>query len=238
MTLKVTVDAATKLPVRIERSSTGNANATEVASDFVFDQPIDEALVRIAAPDGYQVTEIKSRADADSDALVVSSEGLGPVKWGMKTAEVVKLLGKPDGIKPFEIPILQFVEGKENPIGKKTGEELIYDSRGFRLIVDADAGVETIDCYDVGQLGDRAGGFTGRTDKGIRMRATPNEVSKAYGEPERRHRMTANLPDGRWDYLKDGLSFRFFDNVVSHIQIQGPHLRPNEQGILTVPIRK
>lgn len=36
------------------------------------------------------------------------------------------------------------------------------------------------------------------------MGATPDEVSKAYGEPELRHGMTAELPNGRWDYLKDG----------------------------------
>lgn len=229
MTLKVTVDAATKLPVRIERSSADNANVTAVASDFVFDQPIDEALVRIAAPDGYQVTVIKSQAHSDIDALVVSSAGLGPVKWGMKTADVAEMLGKPDGIKLFEDPNPLIIEGIERPRGKKTVEELIYDSHGFRITVDADFGVETIHCYGVGQLDARARGFTGRTDKGIRMRATPDEVSKAYGEPERRHAATADPTKGRWDYYKDGLSFRFFDNVVAHIEARTPHLRRNEQ---------
>ncbi len=228
-TLKVTVDATAKLPVRIEWSSAGNANATGIVTDFVFDQPIDEALVRIVAPEGYQVTQVKAAARPEADELEVSSAGLGPVKWGMKTADVVKLLGQPDGIKPFETRVT--INGKENPKRKKSGEELIYDSRGFRIIVDTDAGVESIDCYGAGQLGDRARRFAGRTDKGIRMSATPDEVSKAYGEPELRHGMTAELPNGRWDYLKEGLSFGFFDNRLSHIQVRGPHLRPEMAGV-------
>lgn len=236
-TLKVTAEAATKLPIRIVRSSPGNENATMVASDFVFDQPIDDTLVRITPPDDYQITEVKSKGHSDTDTLVVSSAGLGPVKWGMKTADVVKLLGDADGIKPFSVSNLQDTDGKEKPIGKKNGEELIYESRGFRIIVDANAGVETIMCYGDGQLGDRARGFTGRTSKGIRIGATPSEVRQVYGEPERRHGMTADLPNGGWSYVKDGLSFQFFDNAVSQIQILGPRLRPNARGIITVEIK-
>ncbi len=106
---------------------------------------------------------------------------------------------------------------------------------GFRIIVDTDAGVETLDCHGR-SLGDRARTFAGRTDKGIRMGATPDEVSKAYGEPEFRVGMRADFPNGHWDYLKDGLSFGFFDNRLSHIEVRGPQLRPKEQRVLAVPI--
>jgi hypothetical protein len=238
VTLMVTVDAATNLPVRIERSSAVQAGVTLVASGFVFDQPIEETLVGIAAPEGYQVAEILPSAQGDLVGLVASSEGLGPVTWGLTTAEVMALLGKPDGIKPYEVPVRQFVEQEEKSIGRQTGEELIYDSRGFRILVDAEAGVASITCYGEGQLGDRARGFAGGTDLGIRMGSTPEEVSLAYGEPELRHGMTPEHPAGRWDYLKQGLSFRFFDNVVSQIQLHGPGDRPNEQGVITIRVRE
>lgn len=238
MTFKVTVDVAEKLPVRVEWSGAGNANAAGIATNFVFDRPIDEALFEIAAPDGYKMTVIESKVRPDADALVLSSAGLGPVKWGMKTVEIVELLGQPDGIKQFETPIGQFSEGKTKQIGTNTGEELIYDSRGFRIIVDAESGVEHIYCYGAGQLGDRGRAFNGRTDKGIRMGATPDEVAEAYGEPELRHGVTVDLPSGRWDYLTDGLAFNFFDNVVSQFQVRCPQLRPNELGIIAIPIRK
>ena len=104
--------------------------------------------------------------------------------------------------------------------------------------MDTDAGVESIHCYGAGQLGDRARTFAGRTDKGIRMGAAPGDISKAYGEPKLHQGMTAELPNGRWDYVKEGLSFGFFDNHLSHIEVLGPQLRPTGQGVRAVPIPK
>lgn len=145
---------------------------------------------------------------------------------------------EPDGIKPFDVSSHQDIDGKEEAIGNKYGEELIYDLRGFRIIMDGDAGVKTILCYEDGQLRGRARGFTGETEKRMCMRSTLDELSKAYGEPESRYGMTADLPNGGWYYRKDGLSFPFFNDFVSQFEILGPHLQPNEQGIIAVEIRK
>ncbi len=71
--------------------------------------------------------------------------------------------------------------GKAETSGNRLGDELIYDARGFRIFVAASVGVESIGCWGAGQLDDRARASTGRTDKGFRMRATPDEVLKTYG---------------------------------------------------------
>lgn len=240
-TLKVSVDTARNLPVRIEWLSTRD-EALSIATQFEFDQPIDEALVTIAAPDGYQVTQINAAARPKRDELVVSSAGLGPVKWGMTKADVIHLLGEPDGIKKHADPGVvhrftpQFLQGKQGQWAPKTGEELIYDSRGFRIFVNTDEGVETIDCYADGKLGNRVRGFTGETDKRIQMGATPDDIARFYGEPDLSHGLTVDLPNGNWEYFKEGLTFGFFDNVVSHIQIQAPHLRPGNTGKMAVPV--
>lgn len=238
MTLRVSVDGATNLPQRIEQSSSGDARATVVATDFVFDQPVDEALVRIKAPDGFQVTQVKSAAPHDDATLVVSSAGLGPVTWGMKSAEVIKLLGEPDGVKPFEVPLSAIVDGKKKAIGKKTGDELIYDSRGFRIVVAADGGVESINCYGAGQLGGRSRAFAGMADKDIRLGAAPEEVLKAYGEPDRRVGLTDEMPNGGLSYAKIGTAFSFRDGRLSHVQALGPQLRPDERGILIISLEE
>jgi hypothetical protein len=139
-------------------------------------------------------------------------------------------------IKPFRVPILQLVDGKEKTVGTKSGDELVYNSQGFRIIVAESGGVESFDCYGAGQLAGRSRAFSGRTDKEIRMGATTDDVIKAYGEADHRIGLTAKLTNGRLDYVKKGLQFSFFDGRLSNIQVLCPQLRPNEQGIHTIHV--
>ncbi len=72
----------------------------------------------------------------------------------------------------------------------------------------------------------------------LRHALNADDVIKAYGEPDHRVGLTAKLPNGRLDYVKKGLRFGFFNGRLSNVQVLGPQLRPNMQGILTIRVEK
>lgn len=136
----------------------------------------------------------------DDPMVVVPRVGVGPVKFGMSKEQVMEVLGQPERM-----------EGG--------GVALYYlTSKGVHLLVDRRRGVRTIDCwsdqYPVPFPGMVT--FAGKTDKGIAMGASREEVVAAYGEPEKVD-STDTLETLRYGQL--GMSFALASDGVVNIKI-------------------
>jgi outer membrane lipoprotein-sorting protein len=210
---KLTVDASTKLPIRIEVTHVNRIEGKsirEVITDFVFDGSHDDSLFRIVPPKGYSVTR-RTRGEPnpqDPTTLIVSPEtGIGPVKFGMSIDEVVRALGEPNWRKEHRFA------NNLNPqpeLGAKDARkaefiviELGYDARGFRLSTSNRSGVDAIECFDRSAMGPSVRDFQGTTREGIKLGASRSDVIKAYGEPQ------AKLGTSSFMYAKLGWDFFF-----------------------------
>jgi hypothetical protein len=230
----VTVDPRTNLPIRMEvvytkRPQKGQGEMREVYTDFVFDAPLDETLFRIAAPAGYEVVNRVPRNSEpnppESIKLVISPEdGIGPVKFGTKVAEIVRLLGEPDW-RHDEDNAWRLAPPKAQPdaeVVKPTGTELGYDRRGFRLLANEDRGLYSIHCFNNrGGVVSTETGYRGKTKEGIALGASLDDVLKTYGQPEAQ--MHSRLV---W-YRKRGYEFMFDDKKLVSIRVSPPN--PNIQ---------
>jgi hypothetical protein len=135
--------------------------------------------------------------------LVIPRVGVGPVKFGMKKEQVMNVLGKPERM-----------EGG--------GVALYYlTSRGVHFLVDPRRGVRSIECWSAKHPTPFPGmvTFSGKTDKGIGMGASREEVVAAYGEPERTD-SAGSLENLRYSQL--GMSFGFAEGRLVNIKVGGP----------------
>jgi outer membrane lipoprotein-sorting protein len=204
-----TVDPKTKLPIRMEvqqknRPEIGQGENRMVFTDFEFDVHVDESLFRMEAPEGYTVSNRvprnKEPQPPESIELVLSPEnGIGPVRFGMNVAEIVRLLGEPD-----------WREGEE-------GTQLGYDRRGFRLMVHSKlGGLHEILCFNKHGIASTKTGFRGKTKEGIALGASLDDVLKTYGKPD------AQL-DSIVFYRKRGYEFWFRDKKLVSIHVRRPN---------------
>jgi outer membrane lipoprotein-sorting protein len=173
--ITVWVDPQTKLPLRIEMTSReGIVTTSEVFTDIVFDRPLDPALFDMNPPAGFrletfgvaQLQPVPAAQEA-AELVVTPLEGIGPVKFGMTTDQVIKLLGSPDKVvKPVkDLTVLE------------------YYSRGFSIHANAQRGVLMIMCYTGKFWAFKVRDFAGQTNKGIRMGAGRAAIEIAYGAP-------------------------------------------------------
>ena len=233
----VVVDSQSHLPVRIEvdrgKDQEGRA-IREVIDQFVFNEPIDSSLFAITPPDGFavDVTETVS-PDASTESYVVSPErGLGPAKFGMTTAEVTAIFGKPDKVVTREgMEVIVDGEGPNRvpdlrPGGntrmvpadpKYTLDEVHYDSRGFRVTVSSKEGLVSIRCFEALVMGPSSRKFLGKTPEGIAIGSSWDEVIEAYGEPSSKLNRRSAM------YSKPLAHFEFRDAKVISITLRSPH---------------
>ncbi|QEH31858.1 hypothetical protein OJF2_03250 [Aquisphaera giovannonii] len=225
----VWVDPATKLPVRVEtESDEGGKRTTGIMSDFVFDRPLDPSLFAMTPPEGYKVethgvAELAPEpAEQDLAAPVLTPlVGIGPARFGMTEAQVVKALGKPD---------------RASTTG--TMRLLSYYSRGFELMV-LPEGRPKHGLFWAVALGKhgfmlKLREFRGKTDRGIGLGATRDDVVKAYGPPDREHlsrnrdafkdAADPDKPTGQAEMSYDRLqlSFTLWEGKVYQIRIMAP----------------
>ena len=230
---KVTVDPRTKLPIRMEvvypkQPEKGRGAKREVYTDFVFDEPLDEALFRIEAPEGFEVINRVPRNrqpnPPETMELVVSPEdGIGPVKFGTKVEEIVRLLGEPDWRYDQEDVNALPMPGEQTPAGEVAiRTELRYDRRGFRLTANDWRGLYSIYCFNNrgGDLATTEHGFRGKTKEGISLGASFEEVLKTYRKPE--VQMDSRLI---W-YRKRGYDFMFHDKKLASIIVRPANPNP------------
>jgi hypothetical protein len=197
----------------------------EVYTDFVFDAPSDEALFRIEAPEGFDVINRVPRNSQpnppETMELVVSPEnGIGPVKFGAKVEETVRLLGEPDW-RHDEKGVWALPSPGATPDAKavkKMRTELGYDRRGFRLVANEDRGLYLIHCFNNrGGVASTEHGFRGKTKEGIALGASLDEVLETYGKPDAQ--MDSRLV---W-YRKRGYEFQFDEKRLVSIRVSAPN---------------
>jgi outer membrane lipoprotein-sorting protein len=212
--MKVWVDPKTKLPVRMEPLHQPDKQRM-VIDGIQFDQPVDESLLSVDPPKGYTVTTQGQAATwqeippAKQDLLapeVIPGEGLGPVKFGMTQAEVLKLLGKPD------------VEERGN---------LQYASRGYACLLSPKRGLVLISVFSqrmcafkvrdfVGSI--KVRDFAGKSKAGIGIGSSLQDLEKAFGKPTA---VEANGPQSNYvRYEKLGVDFTLFDDKVVGFMLQ------------------
>ena len=136
--------------------------------------PTDEQPPAVAprdeTPSTPMVTDTAPAAPeaGDDQMQIVPLAGVGPVKFGMSKQQVMEVLGQPERM-----------EGG--------GVALYYlTSKGLSLLVDPARGVRTIDCWSAQYPNPFPGlvTFPGKTEKGIGMGASREQIVAAYGEPD------------------------------------------------------
>ncbi len=215
------VDAATKLPVRMEvirPKSQRRGELREVCSDFVFHAELDESLFSTAPPEGYEVEErVPDQSsdvypEKDAETLVLSpTSGMGPAKFGMASEEIIRLLGKPDCITRIEA---------REPGGKgdtQCLETLEYESRGFHIGVNSkpDVGMTGISCFSQQRSGPTVRDFVGRTKDGIKLGASWEDVLSTYGKAD------VERNDYLY-YIRLGWQFTFRNKRLCGIHVSRP----------------
>jgi outer membrane lipoprotein-sorting protein len=212
--LTVWADAKTRLPVRIEAEDKNDKEKTSIVIDeFVFDKELDASRFSFEPPAGYKVetrgTATFPDAPADpklKDLIMTPLEGLGPVKFGMTRADVEKLLGKPDGVEE---------------LGKNGFVNLNYGSRGYFLGVSKNLGLVMISCVAQKTMITRVRDFSGKTDKGVALGASTEDIIKAYGKPDSKE---TNMGSTYLTYNKLQANFTLFSDKL--VQMQFMRSRP------------
>ncbi|MHC4622319.1 MAG: hypothetical protein ACYS4W_00275 [Planctomycetota bacterium] len=100
---------------------------------------------------------------------VVPLAGLGPVDFGMKKDQLIQAFGQPDRIEAQGIAMYYL------------------ESKGVHFILDFRRGVKEINCWSNLHSMALPGmtTFAGKTDKGVGMGNTREQIIAAYGEPAR-----------------------------------------------------
>jgi hypothetical protein len=139
----------------------------------------------------------------DDQMQIVPLAGVGPLKFGMSKQQVMEVLGQPER-------------------SEGGGVALYYlTSKGISLLVDPRRGVRTIDCWSAQYPNPFPGlvTFPGKTEKGIGMGATREQIVAAYGEPGAAS-PTAALETLRYNQL--GMSFVLAQGRLVSIKIAAP----------------
>ena len=147
----------------------------------------------------------KAAEDETSDESVIEPlVGIGPVRFGMSRAEVIEHFGQPDRIFEGQPAKLNYVP-----------------SRGLNFVVDAELGLEEIGCWSEGMLPSRVTTFAGSTKEGIGIGASQEEITSAYGQPDRTSTdakgITQNL-----HYDKLNTRFSLKEGSVTSIVLEAP----------------
>jgi hypothetical protein len=236
----VTVDSQTKLPVRMEfateRLAATGRSFRVLLSGFVFDAPLDESLFAMIPPTGYKVERQplpkNPSPPVDDRDLVLSPEtGIGAAHFGMNQEEVVRALGQPDSSSTSESTMEPQTEtGLYSKPQTYVNATLDYASRGFSLQVSSGFRIAGATYAGYGLLTIRAFGqaaiglptvrdFQGKTSKGIRLGATPEDVIRAYGKPIARSDSESFTA---LTYTPLGWSFEFRHGKLSAINLNYP----------------
>ncbi len=198
------VDAESNLPVRVEAKGfdKGIMDRVTIFDDFVFDQEMDPDLFSLEPPVGYQVRSsslavqpVPSEPEL-RDPVVTPLVGIGPVKFGLSTAEVERLLGEPDNVKDEVYPATDLVY-------------LSYHSRGILIKASKSVGVIEITCESHRDT-TRGRSFSGKTDRDIALGASKLDVIRAHGDPS-----WINSSGTFLEYNRLGANFHFYDDRLT-----------------------
>ena len=185
---------------------------------YQFNVDLSDNLFSFDLPEGYKLVdndefqmpgfELPSRPANfhSSDYVIVPSEGVGMVRFGMTKSEVIAVWGEPDSAELFggfteeQQKAMDELHRKSNEenwnrfrINRemdrivssvksfvRAGEALMYRSLGMMVMIRDDTGVQAFTCSH------RTGiyqPFGGATDQRISMNSTLADVKRVYGQP-------------------------------------------------------
>ncbi len=231
-TIIVSVDPTTNLPLRMEMDVNngvgGKKSYRHVATDFIFNSAVDPSLLSTSPPREYQVTEStrptrpSSRKQfSEADLVVSPTTGIGGVTLGSSKEAVIAKLGQPDSIRETQVPGGEITNLADNTKIKQADTiivEMQYPSDGFDLRIGL-GGVTGIHCYGKQLRGALAQDFVGKTDTGIKLGATKDDVIAKYGQPDvvRLNNRHENL-----HYFHKGYAFLFVEGKLASITVSAP----------------
>lgn len=204
--LNVWVDPDTKLPVRMESSGENDSGEMvhEVIRNFVYNLPVDDSLFSVGVPVDYQAdVQMATRTTSKPQTFqIVPGVGVGPLTFGITESKVVEILGEPRSKKPGAL-----------------GQLLDYGAEGLRLEVSGEDGLRAIYCVSQASYGSSVRTFSAKTDKGIGIGASTEQVRAAYGEPVQEFHTGLS---GVMMYVSPVVSFRFGDGKLSELVLLKP----------------
>lgn len=207
-------------------------------AEFTY-EPVGSELLDVTVPDDFVVTKIERKPARNSiDLNLVPGKGFDKLPFQSSFAQVLEYCGAPDGVERSTRVVHNFSDqqadiyrtaqerGLENmasldpelfglPFSRV--DELIYDSQGFRIIVDEFNGFEQVTVYAEGELGGRNRGFAGTIDGSIRLGDKPETVLKQLGEPSSRSGLDETNWNGGLSYLDPFMNFGFRDLRLSSV---------------------
>ena len=200
---RVTIDEQSKLPLKIVLP-VGTEGQRIEATGFLFNQKLDPLLFALAAPDGFKLITIEKPDPIDDSDLVLTHTGIGPIEFGLSTAEVIKDFGEPDVLG--------------HPVDEQTVDVLNYNDRGIQITVESEVGVTVIACTDdsskfVNQ------GYAGQYEGGIKIGDTFEKVAEKMGEPNQGSRDDDSLVYNSKD-KKSQTIFRFEDSKLTCMRVR------------------
>ena|SRR5580765_6392540 len=143
--------------------------------------------------------------------LIEPNVAVGKVRVGMRTEDVIKLLGQPQ---------------------RRTASAIEYTAQGFAVMPSPDGIVQVVMCGDVtGLNGPLVKAFNGRTKEGIGLGSKRDDLIKAYGQPTSAEKLRGNTESLRYDPL--GMTFTLEDGKVYHMIVR---LRTDQQSPPTVTV--
>lgn len=214
----VLADPATKRPLRLElkldKGLPRNRPFREVFTDFVFDAPVSESLFKLDIPSGYSVErceEPRDRKSVDMRALIVSpTKGIGSVRMGASKDEVITFFGTPDWTESQGRSSRRATAPRATPGPGEVEvvrERLHYNSLGFEVMVSNVGGMNQFRCLPVGAIARK---FLGKTDTGIQLGASIDDVIQAHGAPE----VKSHFRETSLRYVHKGWEFLFSDGKL------------------------
>ena len=153
---------------------------------------------KIAATEAQAAVEETS--PAGEEFAIQPLIGVGPIKFGMTSEEVIKHFGVPNGV----------MTNPENP-SEVVGLDYI-PANGMCLMIHNDS-VVIIDCYSSNnpEPFESITSFVGRTEEAIGMGSTRDEVEAVFGEPDETYQAETGT--------QETMDMLCYDNLMMEIGI-------------------
>lgn len=199
----VWVHPRTHLPVRAELEFSESPQDTVLFDNIQFDVPVLDEMFVSEIPEGYQIVGLAEKdlqpplneAQA-AELTIIPGVGVGRIRFGMSSQEISEILGEPE-----------FVQHDSY---------LCYPSKGLQFIVGGNE-LQTI----IANPGDAPSlvqhDFPGRTDKGMGIGSTMEQLMEAYPNLKPRHYNGIPVIDMHDE--ASGITFGTVDGVVGQIRM-------------------
>jgi len=146
---------------------------------------------------------------ATEELIVEPLVGIGPVQFGMSKDEIIENFGQPEKIHT-----------------QTGGMKLNYvASKGLGFEVDSELGLQKIQCWSDNwpeQLPFAVTTFAGRTEEGIGIGSTREQIISAYGQPDRTGTDANKGVIEGLDYDKLRINFSIWQDKVISMTLEAP----------------